>query len=281
MEQLSKRSSKFFNKISSQLGKYAYFEHDIIEGKIHLKGPLDVGYGERNQFEIEIIVDEAFPKRIPEVHETGGRIPSILDRHYMSDGSGCCLVIPHRFTEYFKPFMTFENFIDIFVIPFFRNQIYYEINGHFAAGYKHGEHGMWEYYVEIFGSDLKLQQLSTLIKTVLDERADRKVRIKGHKICPCGGGLIQRHCHGSGLIKLKEHGVTTWLKQSYYIIQQKSLYKRIVKGELVIRAPDHAVIVNTPNIIPLGEQIGGITIYDITPPKPGSYVLKAKDIKKS
>lgn len=278
MDQLSNRTSKLYNKVKSQLGKYSYLQSDIWEGKLHLTGNLDVGYGTKNSFDIEIIVNENYPNKIPEVHETAGRVPSIMDRHYMSDGTGCCLVMPHRYTEFFKPLMTFEDFIDLLVVPFFQNQIYYEINGRFATGYRHGEHGIWEHYVEIFGVGLKIETLILLLEAVLEQKMNKKNKIKGHKPCPCGSGLIQRHCHGKGLIQLNNHGSRGVLIQSLNFLYIKGLYKKIVRNEIV-ESVNYELKVQTIDITKLPKlRSGGAAVYDLQPPKRGEYVLKIPDV---
>lgn len=219
MEQLSRRDARLFNKVISELGKYHSFSNQINDGNLHITGNLDIGFGEQNRYSIKIIVSNKFPDKIPEVHEIAGRVPSVMDRHFMSDNSGCCLVMPHLYRHFFKPLMTIEDFIDILVVPFFQNQLYYEINGSFVQGYQHGEKGMMEYYSEIFGKGLSFKTLQRLLMTVLMQREDGKTRICGHKRCPCESGRIQRQCHGKGLISLKEFGSSIHIKNTLTILQ--------------------------------------------------------------
>jgi hypothetical protein len=278
MERISSRASKLFRKVESQLGKYDHLQREIKDGKLNLTGSLDIGYGSKNTFDIEIIVSDKYPNKIPEVHETSGRVPSVMDRHYMSDDTGCCLVMPHRYTEYFKPLMIFEEFIDVLVVPFFQNQIYYEINGKFVTGYRHGEHGIWEHYVEVFGEDLTLDTLLLLLEAVLDQRLKRMNKIKGHKPCPCGSGRIQRYCHGKGLIQLKQHGSTSILITSLNYLYIKGLYKRIVRNEIV-ESVNYELKLQTIDITKLPKlPVGGAAVYDLKPPVTGAYQLKIPEI---
>ncbi len=250
MEQVTKKSTRqLYQKVISQLGKYSHFQSSIVNQKLHLDGILDVGLGEDDRFKIRIIVDEKFPKKIPEVHETGGRIPSTLDRHYMSDGSGCCLVIPHKYSQVFPPLMPFEYFIDTLVVPFFKNQIYYEINGRFAIGYRHGEVGLDDYYIEIFG-DATIRTLHKLLHAVLSDKLYSLNKIKGHKLCPCDSGKIQRQCHGKGLIELKQHGNPGFLHQSFSIldrlIKTSEIYPAIVRNKnFMLKSEPPALIMST------------------------------------
>ncbi len=247
MEQVTKKSTRqLYQKVISQLGEYSHFQSSIVDQKLHLDGILDVGLGEDDRFKIKIIVDEKFPKKIPEVHETGGRIPSTLDRHYMSDGSGCCLVIPHKYSQVFPPLMPFEYFIDTLVVPFFKNQIYYEINGRFAIGYRHGEVGLDDYYIEIFG-DVTIRALHKLLHTVLADKLYSLNKIKGHKLCPCDSGKIQRQCHGKGLIELKQYGNLGFLHQSFSIldriIKTSEIYPAIVRDKNFTLKPEPPALI--------------------------------------
>lgn len=274
MEQLDTRTVRLFDKVVSQLGKYSHFESNIVDEELHLSGLLDIGYGVRNQFKVKIVVTKDYPNRIPQVHETGGRVPSVLDRHYMSDGTGCCLVMPHRYREYFKPLMTFEDFVDILVVPFFKNQLYYEINGTFVQGYKHGELGIWEHYFEIFGSDLTSDILYKLVDTVLLQREDRKIRIKGHRACPCGSGLIQRRCHGKGLIQLKEFGSTNKLRDTKHWLQIEAYLRKVRKGEKFILPYTYGLKVQQIRTDELPKvKSNGVAVYNMPIVMPGIYKI--------
>lgn len=274
MEQLSKRDSRLFDKVVSQLGQYSTFTHEVKDGKLRLKGSLDIGFGEENRYEIEIIVSNEFPRQIPEVHEIAGRVPSIMDRHFMSDNSGCCLVMPHLYRHFFKPLMTFEDFINILVVPFFQNQLYYEINGRFVQGYKHGEFGIWEHYYELFGEDLQPKILYKLTEAILKQRQDGKVRIKGHKLCPCDSGVIQRKCHGKGLISLKEFGSSSKLRDTIHWLRQEELLRRMRKGEKITPPPNYELKVQNIAFEELPSiPRNGVAIYDISDFKPVSYRL--------
>lgn len=278
MEQISKRDSRLFDKVLSQLGQYDSFANEVKDGKLRLKGSLDIGFGVENQYAIEIIVSNKFPDQIPEVHETAGRVPSVMDRHFMSDNSGCCLVMPHLYRYFFAPLMTFEDFINVLVVPFFQNQLYYEINGRFVQGYQHGENGIWEHYFELFGEDLKPETLYKLANAVLMERVDKKPSIKGHKPCPCDSGIIQRKCHGKGLISLKMFGSSSKLRDTInWLIheqRQKELMRRLRKGEKIIPPPNYELKIQNISLEQLPSiPTGGSVTYEIPEIKPGSYRL--------
>lgn len=200
MERIAKGSTqRLYRKVINELGDYAHFVHEVIDGDLHIRGFLNIGHDESDSFHIEIVVTERFPAAIPRVYELDGRIPPVLDRHFMTDGSGCCLVIPHQYREIYDGSTPFYDFINKLVIPFFQNQLHYEITGEFAIGYSHGLSGMHEYYKEIFGAvdDVTLCRLIDSI---------RLRKVAGHRSCPCLSGKLQRNCHGKGLIKLLRFG---------------------------------------------------------------------------
>ncbi len=179
MEQLTKKSTlRLFQRVVSELGNYSHFASEVNGNQLHVKGKLDVGYGDSDSFNIEIIVGEHFPKKIPLVYELDGRIPVVLDRHFMTDGNGCCLVMPHQYREIYDGDTPFYDFIDKLVVPFFQNQVHYEITGEFVMGYAHGQYGMNEFYEETFGQTDTLTLLR-LVGCVLRQE------VAGHRNCPC------------------------------------------------------------------------------------------------
>jgi hypothetical protein len=232
MEQIDRKSTKrLFDRVISELGDYSYFTTEIKGGKLHLKGRLDVGYGSDDSFNIEIVVSSRFPKSIPFVFELDNRIPVMLDRHFMTDDSGCCLVMPHQYREIYKSTMPFSDFIDKLVVPYFQNQIHFEITGEFVMGYAHGNYGLLEFYEEQFGQCDELT-LFRLIRCVVMQR------VAGHRPCPCGRSKKQRYCHGKGLIQLAEYGDLYHLRRHYIQLYERYRKRRRLEeaiGEQVSR----------------------------------------------
>jgi hypothetical protein len=150
-------------------------------------GNLCVEQNDCYQISINIV---PFPNSFPIVKELGERIPRKIDRHIYSDAS-CCLTTKAKEQLLLKKkIKTLDKFISDIVIPFFKNNSYFEINKEYINGdYKHGIVGVFEAYQEIANiSDLKL-----LFNTLTDRLMGKKYR--RNDLCFCNSGKKFKKCH--------------------------------------------------------------------------------------
>lgn len=162
----------------------------LAEGQLAITGTFPVQHDGSaiDFFRIRVEVPKAFPRDLPTVFETEGRIPWIADRHVESSGKAC-LFVPDERWKYFSENGTLLDFLRGPVHAFFLSQHVFENTGKWPFGARsHGVDGIAEAYAEELGSaDLEL------VCRYLDVL--RKSEVKGHWPCPCGNGKKLRDCH--------------------------------------------------------------------------------------
>lgn len=192
--------SELLDRIQQEIADYSSLTAEEVGGAIHITGKLDIGLGDDDQFDIQIVLDDSYPYSMPRTYETGGRVPRVLDRHYYTgDDAGCCLCMPHLLRKRFPVDAPIGVYIDQLVIPYFQNQVHYEITGKYVSEYSHGFAGIYEYYCELFGT-ADPQVIAQLISAVLARN------LGGARPCPCGGKRRQRKCHLKSMKELKRFG---------------------------------------------------------------------------
>lgn len=167
--------------------------------KASIKGALPIRASdgtELDRFQIEIELPEDFPKSVPIVRETGGRIPRIPDRHVNFDGTACLFVRDETW-RFWGDDSTVTDFIQGPVYQFFLGQIYFETHQTWPFGERnHFARGVAEYYFEELGTrDLFVVRrfLSYLSAPAVDRNS----------ICYCGSSSTLAKCHASKLLFLR------------------------------------------------------------------------------
>lgn len=132
------------------------------------------------------------------VREVGGRIPRIEDRHVNDLDGTCCLMVTDQFWFEHPQGMDVVDFIDGPVRGFFVSQSHFDVGGGWPYGeYGHGCDGIVQFYRALFGVEQEAVVLDLL-------RAIGGPRLRGRRVCPCGGGRAARDCHGPVLSDLLE-----------------------------------------------------------------------------
>jgi len=165
-----------------------YVQENIvhIKGTIRIKDDKDVCLG---IFQIDVIVPHNFPEEIPELKETGNRIPVSADRHIEGDGSACLYFRDEAYL-YWDEKSTITDYMKKFVENFLLWQIEYEATGgkNKAKAYLHGSDGAFQFYKKILQTD------DTLVVYKFIEYMTMK-KVKSHWKCFCGSGKEIRNCH--------------------------------------------------------------------------------------
>ncbi|MBU0626074.1 SEC-C domain-containing protein [Patescibacteria group bacterium] len=202
-----KTKPSFFTKEQEHLAiNYPSLNFIVDENIIFIRGKLQIA--KIAAFDIEIKLPDDYPNSLPEVKELGGKIPIANDRHVNDDGT-CCLTVPAKMYQELGKNYSIIDFIDKFVVPFFANQVYYEIHRIWANGdYSHGNRGMLECYKELL-------RLSSLKQVVECMKITLQTFPKTSKSCPCGSGKKLRDCHLAELINLRVSIPTNLLRQNY------------------------------------------------------------------
>jgi hypothetical protein len=146
-------------------------------------------------FSVEITLTNNYPKSLPEIKETGGRIPKSF---HLYDDDTFCLGAPLAAKLQFAENKTFVGYIDKLVIPYLYSFAYFEIHGEMPYGeLSHSGEGIIEYYKEFFKVSSKIHVLKFL--QILYES-----KLNGHHFCPCNSGQRLRNCHGPQLHEIKD-----------------------------------------------------------------------------
>jgi len=132
-------------------------------------------------YRLEIVVPDKFPQALPEVKETGGRIPRNGEFHLNQDGT-LCLGSPLRLLKKVHGAQDLNGFADKCLVPYLYAVSYKLIHGvDFIFGeLDHGFKGIVDDYAAMLGLNRK-QQVTQAIQLL-----GTKKRIANKRPCPCG-----------------------------------------------------------------------------------------------
>lgn len=132
---------------------------------------------------------ERFPKEIPVVFETGGRIPHDGKHHVNPDGS-LCLGSPLRLKWILAKKPTLVGFAEKCLVPYLYSMSRLLMYGEMFVfdELAHGDKGELNDYCSLFGLKATEQVLPTLYLLSVKKRHANKKR------CPCGCGLRLGRC---------------------------------------------------------------------------------------
>ncbi len=135
----------------------------------------------RDEFDLEIEIPPAFPREVPRVIETGGRIPKEADSHVNPADGTLCLGSPLRLLRFLAEQPTMIGFADKCLVPYlFAQSRRLSGCGSFAFGeLAHGLTGMLDDYVAMFGVKDIRQAVETL------RLLGMKKRLANKQLCPC------------------------------------------------------------------------------------------------
>lgn len=202
MNHSSNYNVKLLELITEAIDKYyptlttlSIDDHVYIKGTLRIKDDKNKELG---SFLIDIIVPNNFPKDMPIVKETGGKIPQIPERHIdkIPDhlyGNACLKFRDAMFFEWDES-CTIIDFMKKFVEPFFLWQIEYELTGgkNKNQAFEHGVDGAIQFYSEILNTNNN-KIIVSFVKYLT------KKKIKGHWPCYCRSGKALKDCHLSTL----------------------------------------------------------------------------------
>lgn len=138
-----------------------------------------------------VIIDlDDYPNFLPSVKETLHRIPRKLDRHIYVDSGNLCFTTRAKADIILKTkIKSLKDFISLILIPYLRNNSYYEIQGkYFNAEYSHGSLGIIEAYRDI----LKINNVYKIARAILDRTRNKNLGFKDE--CYCGSGDAFKKC---------------------------------------------------------------------------------------
>jgi hypothetical protein len=156
------------------------------------------------RFVLEITCDRLYPRSIPTVRETAGRVPVDLDRHVLRDGTFCLF-----HTEYYWQEGLYAKPLQAFLEGPLREFLLYQLCVEHGIGWKHGElaHGDVG-ALQFFEDELQTPRHVTIRMVMAMARGVTK-----HSACPCGSGRAIRYCHRECLGILGARGARARMRQ--------------------------------------------------------------------
>lgn len=204
-------------------------EHEIVlSGPLPFEASADRHISIADSFDIELLIPDVYPRRLPQVREAGGKIDSSYE-HVYSDGT-LCLAVPIEERQIFYQQPSLLSFVDKLVIPYFYGYCYWKECGEHPFGeHKHGAEGIVRYYID----ELKLVDEVAALAVVcfLYEHGYR-----GHHACPCGSGLNVRKCHGPKLRELHQHHTPETLRCDF-VMAFELVFSKFKAGHLSLPPP--------------------------------------------
>jgi len=183
----------------------------VLSGPLPFEATADGHSTLTECFEIELIIPNGYPKILPRVRETGGKIDS--DYGHLNQDRTLCLEVPIEERRLFLEQPSLLGFVNKLVIPYFYGYCHWKKCGKHPFGeQKHGGEGIIQYYID----RLNLSDEATALAFVcfLYEYGYR-----GHLDCPCGSGLRVRKCHGPTLLDLHQHHTPFTLRHDLYYVR--------------------------------------------------------------
>lgn len=185
-----------------------------------LIGEIDIFDKEDNycsSFNIKVLLANNYPYEFPILYESGNDIPHIIDRHIGHDGS-CCVCVTQEEDIRKSRGITIKEFMSEYVVPFFANQTYFDLNnGTWANGeYQHGYNGFAQYYQELFHT----QDINIILNGF---KYFFSKSLKSYEKCFCGSGLKYKKCHLKTHIEMSKISLER-LKEDYEYLNCRALY---------------------------------------------------------
>ena len=146
-------------------------------------------YDIEDSFELDLQVPRLFPNAIPEVRETGHKIPDKDDFHVNHDGT-LCLGSHLRIKKAIADTPTLVSFAETCIVPYLFNvSIKLRDGGSFVTGeLDHGTLGIVQDYLDIF----RLRSPSQVVHSL--DLLSMKKRLANKRACPCGCGSRLGRC---------------------------------------------------------------------------------------
>jgi hypothetical protein len=146
--------------------------------------------GGSDSYEIIIYLGD-FPNDFPIVIEVGERIPKKVERHVYTNGN-CCFTTKAKKEIFLKSeIFTISQFIEKVAVPYFQNNSFYEINGHYKyGGHSHDQElSTHETYEDILGI-----RSIYVMRSIISDRLKPLFRIRGNDNCYCKSGNKLKNC---------------------------------------------------------------------------------------
>lgn len=184
----------------------------IVNGQARISGTLafSLQYQDlesiADAYTVAIDIPDNFPKRLPGVRETGGRIPK---RFHTNPDATLCLGSPSRQRLALGQDPTLLRFIKKCVTPYLYAYSYFQTHGVLPFGeLPHGLDGVRQDYANLFGSSSETIAEMVYLASLRKRHANRCV-------CPCGSGLRVGRCHNRKINLFRMQLGRSWFRREH------------------------------------------------------------------
>ena len=155
-------------------------------------------------YEVKIRISQGFPRRIPVVFETGGRIR--ISYNHLQDGS-LCLGSETRLRLMLAEGLSLVGFVERCVIPYLYRYSYLKMYGEAPFDdLEHGPNGIAEDLRLLLGLNRQSEVSPFVRRLAMRGRPANKER------CPCGSGTRVGRCHNRLINRLRERLGRYWFR---------------------------------------------------------------------
>jgi hypothetical protein len=163
-------------------------------------------------YAVEITVPCNFPKELPTVRETAGRIPKTYHRH---PNGALCLGSPTRQLLAILAAPTISGYLKGCLIPFLYGFSLYSKYGTAPpfGELAHGRDGIWQDFAALFGVESQEAACECVRLASLRKRSANK------EPCPCGSRRRVGNCHHQRINKFRSALGRPWFRQQYAWLQ--------------------------------------------------------------
>jgi len=154
-----------------------------LRGKFRFKANVSGNDEIDDAYKLEIVVPDKFPQALPDVKETGGKVPRDGNFHVNQDGT-LCLGSPLRLLRKIHSAPNLTGFVDKCLLPYLY-AVSHKLRhgGDFVFGeLAHGDQGIVDDYSVMLG----LKERSQVTQAI--QLLGIKKRIANKRLCPCGCG---------------------------------------------------------------------------------------------
>jgi len=166
-----------------------------------------------------------YPKDLPIVRETGGRIPRNQDFHIEAADGRACVLLPDDRWRCFPEGAPFEQFLAGPLHDFFHGQSLVELGGDWPFDeWKHGAEGIVQHYTDLLDTD----DVKTIVRFL---RVIAKQNFKAHLPCPCGSGKKIKKCCRAKIVELRRRIAPAMARKSLEVLRASTVpYNRAQEG---------------------------------------------------
>lgn len=177
----------------------------VLSGGLGFDATAPDGSAMRDAFEVRIVVPHDMPKRMPQVWDTGRRIPTSF--HRLANGS-FCLGSPTRLRLAIGRELSIVTFVDRCLVPYLFSYAHFEKHGTMPFGeLDHGDKGLiadFETLFRVRSAEACAGMLSL---------AGRKKRVANRRACPCKSGMRLGSCHHLYVNDVRARLGRAWCRQ--------------------------------------------------------------------